>query len=421
MANPEHLAKLKEGTRAWNEWRHAHPGLAPDLSEADLTKTNLRGANLSQANLSRAKLRGAYLRGADLNQVNLSEADLFEVNICGAGLGQANLSRANLAGAYLRGAYLRGTDLRGTDLSRANLSGADFSGANLRQANLSGAYLNRAYLSGAHLGGANLSGASLNGAGLIRANLSNADFRGADLVVANLSGAILSNTDLTNGMVGWTVFADNDLSKVKGLGTVTHLGPSTIGIDTIYKFKSEIPVAFLRKAGVPENIIISMRSLIAPIQFYSCFISYSTKDKEFADRLYADLQNKGVRCWFAPHDVKGGIYLHQQIETAIRECQKLLLILSYNSMNSPWVEMEIKNARERERNENKRVLFPVKLLPFASIQGWRLFDADSGEDLAEKIRKYYIPDFSEWENHDSYQAEFEKLLRDLRTDSSKTL
>jgi hypothetical protein len=40
------------------------------------------------------------------------------------------------------------------------------------------------------------------------------------------------------------------------------------------------------------------------IETYSCFISYSTKDQEFAERLHADLQNKGVRCWFAPHDLR---------------------------------------------------------------------------------------------------------------------
>ena len=43
-----------------------------------------------------------------------------------------------------------------------------------------------------------------------------------------------------------------------------------------------------------------------PIEFYSCFISYSTHDQEFAERLHADLQAKGVRCWFAPHDIKAG-------------------------------------------------------------------------------------------------------------------
>jgi len=42
------------------------------------------------------------------------------------------------------------------------------------------------------------------------------------------------------------------------------------------------------------------------IQFYSCFISYFSKDQVFADRLHADLQNKGIRCWFALHDLPTG-------------------------------------------------------------------------------------------------------------------
>jgi hypothetical protein len=40
-------------------------------------------------------------------------------------------------------------------------------------------------------------------------------------------------------------------------------------------------------------------------------------------------------------------------------------------------------------------------------------------DLATEIREYYIPDFSEWKNHDFYVKEFEKLLRDLRTEEVK--
>ncbi len=41
-----------------------------------------------------------------------------------------------------------------------------------------------------------------------------------------------------------------------------------------------------------------------PVEFYSCFISYATGNLDFAERLHADLQNKGVRCWFAPQDMK---------------------------------------------------------------------------------------------------------------------
>src|SRR5262245_24600010 len=60
-------------------------------------------------------------------------------------------------------------------------------------------------------------------------------------------------------------------------------------------------------AGLPDRLIDYLPSLLnQPIQFYSCFISYASKDQIFADRLHADLQNKGVRCWFAPHDMRIG-------------------------------------------------------------------------------------------------------------------
>jgi len=95
------------------------------------------------------------------------------------------------------------------------------------------------------------------------------------------------------------------------------------------------------------------------MSFHSCFISYSTRDQEFATRLYADLQNKGVRCWFAPHDVRGGKKLHQQIEKAIHLNDRLLLILSEHSMSSRWVKTEIAHARQKELADRRQVLFPV--------------------------------------------------------------
>jgi hypothetical protein len=55
-----------------------------------------------------------------------------------------------------------------------------------------------------------------------------------------------------------------------------------------------------------------------PIQFYSCFISYSSKDHDFAERLHADLQARGVRCWFAPVDLKIGDRFQERIEESIR-------------------------------------------------------------------------------------------------------
>ncbi len=64
------------------------------------------------------------------------------------------------------------------------------------------------------------------------------------------------------------------------------------------------------------------------------------------------------------------------------------------------------------------MLFPVRLASYEALREWRLFDGDEGEDLATEIREYYVPDFSEWMNHDSYAREFDKLLRDLRTEEA---
>jgi hypothetical protein len=154
----------------------------------------------------------------------------------------------------------------------------------------------------------------------------------------------------------------------------------------------------------------------AAFDFYSCFISSSIKDQAFADRLHTDLQARGVRCWFAPHDIQGGKKVHEQIDEAIRIYDKLLLIVSDASMNSPWVKTEIANARAREQQQKLQMLFPVSLVPFEQIRAWKLFDADTGIDSAREIREYYVPDFSNWKNHDAYATVFERLVRDLKAE-----
>jgi len=315
-----------------------------------------------------------------------------------------------LNGADLVETALTEADLREADVSEANLFGATLEGANLELATLS-----RAELDSANLQGASLRNADVRGAVLIRAMLDRATLTGAKLRGTRFDGAHLSSADFNGSVMGWSTLGMVDLSNAKGLETVQHEAPSTIGVETIYLSKGKIPEVFLRGAGVPEEFITYMRSLVAnPIEFYSCFISYSTKDQEFAERLHGDLQNKNVRCWFALHDVQGGKKLHAQIDEAIRVHEKVLLILSAESMKSEWVKTEIAKARKREVREKKQVLFPVRLVPFEAIRDWECFDADAGKDSAREIREYFIPDFSEWKEHDKYKKAFEKLLGDLK-------
>lgn len=301
------------------------------------------------------------------------------------------------------------------DLRNAHLSGANLIGAHLSGVNLSGSYLSGAYLSRADLSGADIRWTNLRWAYLRWAYLSGADFSGSNLSWADFDGTNLEGTSFTGCVMGDTTFADVDLSQVKGLDTVQHLSPSSIGIDTIYRSQGKIPEIFLRGAGVSDELIAFIRAMGGTIQFYSCFISYSGKDQLFAERLYEALQAKGVRCWFSPHDVQSGKKLLEQIDVAIRMHERLLLILSPESIHSEWVKTEIIKACTRERVEKRRVLFPVRLkISYEQLRQWECFDAATDKDLAQEIREYYIPDFTEWESAAKFKEEFEKLVRDLK-------
>ena len=282
-------------------------------------------------------------------------------------------------------------DLEGADLSRADLRGAILVNANLSGADLRGAILNAADLSGAILNGADLGGAYL-----VKANLSE-----AHLFEANLGGVSLF----------WTNFGAVNLTGTNGLNECRHEGPSIIDFNTL-SLSENLPISFLRGCGLPENLIEYLPSLRGEaIQFYSCFISYSAKDQMFADRLHADLQNKGVRCWFAPHDLPISAKTWDAIDEAIRLREKLLLILSKSSIASEWVEDEVNKAYAEERSRKATVLFPIRIdnTVISTAEPW-----------AVKLRdQRNVGDFRQWKKPAEYQKSLDRLLRDLKASGAK--
>lgn len=382
MANQEHLDLIRQGVEVWNAWRKEHPDTKVDLSSA-----NLRGADLSQAVFSEAFLSHDLASGINFSHANLSHAHFGKAFLDSANFSRADLSHTNLSGAFLSGAFLNYT----------NLSYANLNHAYLNHTNLSEADLREAHLSGAKLRSANLSYAFLNGAFLTN----------TDLYRANFFGASLDGVDISKASVEQTIFGNIDLRRVKGLETVQHHGPSTIGIDTLLRSEGDIPEIFLRGAGLSDSFIEYARSLTQrPIQYYTCFISYSSKDQDFAERIYADLQSNNVRCWYAPEDMKIGDKIRQRIDECIRMYDKLLLVLSQHSVMSHWVEKEVETAFEKEQRHNKLVLFPIMLddSVMRTNQAW----------AADISRTRHIGDFTRWKEHDAYQRGLKRLLRDLK-------
>jgi hypothetical protein len=124
-------------------------------------------------------------------------------------------------------------------------------------------------------------------------------------------------------------------------------------------------VPFLRGAGLQEHTIAFFRSLIGkPIEFYSCFISYSHADKAFARRMYDSLQGKGIRCWLDEHQVLPGDHIFDAIDRGIKIWDKVLLCCSEASLNSVWVDREIeKVVKKEERLWNERKKRVLAIIP----------------------------------------------------------
>ena len=407
MAGEKLLKILEQGHDAWNKFRVENRSLHIDLSET----------NLNQFNLNRMNLRYANLQQANLTQANLKHADLKYADLKGANLTNATLEKSNLSHADFRLANLTAANLSGADLTRSDFRTAHLFGAKLNGANLWGVYLGKAELSNV-----NFRDANLTRAGLRSTNLTRAFFGGANLSITYLEGA-----NLTKAILSSTTFASNNLSETLGLETVEHYGPSFISIDTIRMSKGKIPTDFLRGCGLSDleiefakfaskgldqeevtTITYELHRLYCdqPIQFYSCFISYGSKDHDFALRLHDDLQENGVRCWFAPEDMKIGDPIRPAIDRQIHLRDKLLVILSEDSIKSEWVGDEVEAAIEEEKESSRLVLLPIKL-----------DDAvlNTREDWAAKIkRRRHIGDFSNWKVEGAYRKAFEKLLRDLK-------
>lgn len=79
---------------------------------------------------------------------------------------------------------------------------------------------------------------------------------------------------------------------------------------------------------------------------YDVFISYSRKDKSFADQLLSALESKNIRCWIDYKDLDAGSNWAEEISSAIKENPGLAMVLicSASTMESRQIIKEIQLA-----------------------------------------------------------------------------
>ena len=307
---------------------------------------------------------------------------------------------------------------------------------NLSDANLSKTKLRNTVLKGAKLQRANLRNADLYRADLRKADLREADLTGAKLNRTNLTLASLNRAILEHAHVWETLFARVDLSKVQGLDKCIQPGPSVIDERT-FRESGQLPLKFLQDCGLSDwqieasklnqrglsrsqitdicYEVIRLRSDPA-LQFFSCFISYSHKDKTFARRLHKELQNQGVRCWLDEYQLLPGDDIYEEVDRGIRLWDKVLLCCSESSLKSWWVDNEIMAAFDkekaliRERTQKTQVLIPLNLDNFMFSEEWR-------RGYKSQIQSRLAADFIGWrKNRRKFAEQVEKVILSLRLD-----
>jgi len=367
-------------------------------------------------------LVGAELEGVDLRNAQLREADLQG----------ANLEGADLSSALLIGAKLNNAKMMNARLGRADMRGASFEQANLTNANFRRAYCNDVNLVGAQLWNASFEHVNFRGADFHDASLTRADFREGTLANANLSGADLSfvflgcvqfdNADFTNAKFDRTDFIMCEtLGQAKGLSEAQHVGSSSIDAITLRACINTLPYVFLKGVGYNREEIETLQALYGKaFHYYSCFISYTHADDDFASRLHADLQARNVSCWKDNIDLKAGDYWQTQVNEAIRLKDKVVLICSKQSLTRTQIVREIFESIDAQKEQNKKKLFPIMIDDYILTEEFRLLakekvaTGDWEDNWVPKIKAFHIPDFSKWKDHDQYAKALDKLVTDLK-------
>ncbi|MEI6236528.1 MAG: toll/interleukin-1 receptor domain-containing protein [Planctomycetota bacterium] len=348
MADPEHLTYAQQGSDAWNTWRRANPGIKPDLTGATLCDHQWGNARMAYVDLSLSTLTKTNLRGGDFWRTDLNHSDLSHSDLSRSYFGRAQLHSANLSGA---------------DLSTARFVGSDLSGANLTHT-----------------------------------KIFHSHFYDTDL----------SGTDFSHAWVKETTFANVDLSKAKGLDSVKFIGPSSLGVDSIYRSHGLISTMFLRGCGVPEEFINTIPTLSFSSELaFSCFLCHSGMDRVFCEKLFGDLQANGVRCWLLPDDFAKGRGAQFKAHNPDLIYDKLLVICSKYALASDPVIREIERALEsQDRGERTRLL---------SITRDDFLAEKWTHPNKERVVETLCSDFRHWEKPESYERALGKLLAALKS------
>ncbi len=126
------------------------------------------------------------------------------------------------------------------------------------------------------------------------------------------------------------------------------------------------------------------------------FLSHNHADKEFVRRLASDLNAHGIKYWLDEAEMKIGDSLIQKISEGLTSANYFIIVLSPNSVNTPWVKNELEIALTLEISRSRQ----ISILPVL------IKDCEIPIFLTPKL-------YADFRNENDYENSFEKLVRSM--------
>ena len=101
------------------------------------------------------------------------------------------------------------------------------------------------------------------------------------------------------------------------------------------------------------------------------FLSHSSQDRPFAQRLVRVLRRHGIPVWYSDTNIKGGQQWHDEIGAALKRCDWLVLVLSPSAVESMWVKRELLYALQQDRFNDRIAPLLYKRCPYDGLS-WTL-------------------------------------------------
>ena len=91
------------------------------------------------------------------------------------------------------------------------------------------------------------------------------------------------------------------------------------------------------------------------------FLSHSSMDRSVANGVADLLRRHTIPVWYSSTEILGAQQWHDEIGRALKRCDWFVVLLSPNSIVSPWVKRELMFALKEQRYADK--IIPVLIKP----------------------------------------------------------